>query len=77
MIVVLMIASMGALVFPFLAMDARKEFNHFVQRREEGEWMTVEEENFGLRQKGNEFLFTVLFMVCLGVSICLGIAMLF
>ena len=77
MIVVLMIASMGALVFPFLAMDARKAYNHFAQRREEGEWMTVEEETFGMRQKGNEFLFTVLFMVCLGVSVCVGVSMLF
>ena len=77
MIVILMIASMGALVFPFLALDARKAHNHFVQRREEGEWMTVEEESHGMQQKGNEFLFTVLFLICLGVSICLGISMLF
>ena len=77
MIVILMVASMGALVFPFLALDARKAYNHFVQRREEGEWMTVEEENLGMRQKGNEFLFTVLFLICLGVSACFGIPMLF
>ena len=77
MIVILMIASMGALVFPFLALDARKAYNHFAQRRDEGEWMTVEEERTGMQHKGNEFLFTVLFLICLGVSICLGISMLF
>ncbi len=77
MIVILMVASMGVLVFPFLALDARKAYNHFVQRREAGEWMTVEEENFGMRQKGNESLFFMLFLVCLGVSVCVGLSILF
>ena len=77
MIVVLMVFAMGVLVFPFLALDARKAHSEFAQRRKAGEWMTVEEETFGMRQKGNEFLFTVLFMVCLGVSVCVGVSMLF
>lgn len=76
MIVLLMIFAMGVLIFPFLALDARKASNEFVQRRKAGEWMTVEEENFGMRQKGNEFLFTVLFVICLVVSVCLGLSIL-
>ena len=68
MIVLLMVVAMGVLIFPFLALDARKEHKIFVQRRKAGEWMTVEEENFGMRQKGNEFLFTVLFFVSLCIS---------
>ncbi|MBO5918856.1 MAG: hypothetical protein J6Q14_08855 [Oscillospiraceae bacterium] len=77
MIVILMVATMGALVFPFLALDARKAYNYFLQRREAGEWMTVEEETFGMRQKGNESLFFMLFLVCLGISIFVGLSILF
>lgn len=76
MIVLLMVVAMGVLIFPFLAFDARKANDVFVQRRKAGEWMTVEEENFGMRQKGNEFLFTVLFVICLVVSVCLGLSIL-
>ena len=77
MIVVLMVFAMGVLVFPFLALDARKAHSEFAQRRKAGEWMTVEEETFGMRQKGNEFLFTVLFIICLAVSAFLGLSVLF
>ena len=76
MIVILMIVSMGVLIFPFLALDARKAHNEFSQRRNAGEWMTVEEENFGMRQKGNEALFTMLSVACLVIGVVIGLSLL-
>ena len=76
MIVILMIVSVGVLIFPFLALDARKAYDAFSQRRKAGEWMTVEEENFGMRQKENEVLFTLLSVVCLGIGLVLGFSVL-
>lgn len=76
MIVILMIVSMGVLIFPFLALDARKAHKEFSQRRKAGEWMTVEEEKFGMRQKGNESLFAMLSVVCLAICLILGFSVL-
>lgn len=76
MIVLLMVVAMGVLIFPFLAFDAHKANNEFVQRRKAGEWMTVEEENFGMRQKGNQRLFTMLTVVCVVLGLVLGLPIL-
>lgn len=76
MIVLLMVFAMGVLIFPFLAFDARKANDVFVQRRKAGEWMTVEEETFGMRQKGNQRLFTMLTVVCAVLVLVLGIPIL-
>ena len=76
MIVLLMVVAMGVLIFPFLAMDANKAYKLFVQRREAGEWMSVEEETFGMRQKGNQMLFTVLWVVCAVLVLVLGLPIL-